>query len=204
MGRRNYLENPRWSPRAFATADGRRLPQKAGPATQSHPRATPKPTARQPIRNPEPPQGHPKATLKPPQSHPRASCKPLAWKEPARSCTRRRFLRGGSPHREPHFGAPADCVRSCGCRSGDYLGIQREARKARGSRVKGLIWIMPPGAVVPNPKSETRNPKQIQMPNAPRPRTASRVVVLVIPCLVLGVCFGLRVSDFGFPRSGWR
>jgi hypothetical protein len=29
-------------------------------------------------------------------------------------------------------------------------------------------------------------------------------MVLVIPCLVLGVCFGLRVSDFGFPRSGWR
>src|ERR1039458_8488490 len=54
------------------------------------------------------------------------------------------------------------------------------------------------------PKSETRNPKQIQMPNGPRPRTASRVVVWVIPCLVLRVCFGLRVSDFGFPRSEWR
>src|ERR1019366_2726453 len=65
----------------------------------------------------------------------------------------------------------------------------------------GCIWILPPGDVVPNPKSETRSPKQIQMPNGPRLKTASRVVVWVIPCLVLGVCFGLRVSDFGFPRS---
>jgi hypothetical protein len=66
------------------------------------------------------------------------------------------------------------------------------------------IWILPPGAVVPNPKPEIRNPKQIQMPNGPRLKTASRVVVWVIPCLVLGVCFGLRVSDFRFPRSEWR
>src|ERR1035441_1581744 len=74
-----------------------------------------------------------------------------------------------------------------------------------GKRLEvGRLWILPPGAVVPNPKSETRNPKQIQMPNGPRPRTASRVVVWVIPCLVLGVCFGLRGSDFGFPHSGWR
>src|ERR1035438_10391247 len=61
---------------------------------------------------------------------------------------------------------------------------------------RGRTWILPPGAVVPNPKSETRNPKQIQMPNDPRPRTASRAVVWVIPCLVLGVCFGLRGSGF--------
>jgi len=75
---------------------------------------------------------------------------------------------------------------------------------SRGDDTQGCIWILPPGAVVPNPKSETRSPKQIQMPNGPRLKTFSRVVVLVIPCLVLGVCFGLRVSDFGFPRSGWR
>ena len=86
------------------------------------------------------------------------------------------------------------------------MDLHRRTSEGPGELVwsEGCTWILPPGAVVPNPKSETRNPKQIQMPNGPRPRTASRVVVWVIPCLVLGVCFGLRVSDFGFPRSGWR
>ena len=78
------------------------------------------------------------ATPKPPQSHPRASCKPCAWKGAARSCTWRKFLPGRSPHREGEFGAPADCIRCCGCRSGDSLDIQHEARKARGSQVKVL------------------------------------------------------------------
>ena len=121
----------RWPPRAF---EGR----KARQASQSHSRATPKPTDRQPIGSQLRPQSHHKATPKPPQSHPRASCKPCAWKGAARSCTWRKFLPGRSPHREGEFGAPADCVRSCGCRSRDYLDIQREARKARGSRIKVL------------------------------------------------------------------
>ena len=76
--------------------------------------------------------------------------------------------------------------------------------RCSASLVAHRIWMLPPGVVVPNAKSETRNPKQIQMPNGTRFKTASSVVVLVIPCLVLGVCFGLRVSDFGFPRSGWQ
>src|ERR1039457_2146681 len=49
-----------------------------------------------------------------------------------------------------------------------------------------------------NPKSEGRNPKQIQIPNRPMFKTSRRSVVLVIPLLVLGICFGLRISIFGF------
>src|ERR1019366_205428 len=49
-----------------------------------------------------------------------------------------------------------------------------------------------------NPKSEARNPKQIQIPNRPMFKTSRRSVVLVIPLLVLGICFGLRISIFGF------
>ena len=49
-----------------------------------------------------------------------------------------------------------------------------------------------------NPKSEGRNPKQIQIPNRPMFKTSRRSVVLVIPLLVLGICFGLRISSFGF------
>src|ERR1039458_7308150 len=49
-----------------------------------------------------------------------------------------------------------------------------------------------------NPKSEGRNPKQIQIPNFPMFKTSRRSVVLVIPLLVLGICFGLRISIFGF------
>src|ERR1035441_4955141 len=49
-----------------------------------------------------------------------------------------------------------------------------------------------------NPKSEGRNPKQIQIPNRPMFKTSRRSVVLVIPLLVLGICFGLRISILGF------
>ena len=49
-----------------------------------------------------------------------------------------------------------------------------------------------------NPKSEGRNPKQIQIPNRPMFKTSRRSVVLVISLLMLGICFGLRISIFGF------
>jgi hypothetical protein len=53
-----------------------------------------------------------------------------------------------------------------------------------------------------NPKSETRNPKQIQIT---KKRNSKHLVhdradqeVLDIPSLALGICFGFRASDFGF------
>jgi len=49
--------------------------------------------------------------------------------------------------------------------------------------------------------AETRNPKQIQIPNAPMLETRWCALVLIISLLVLGICFGLRIWDFGFRAS---
>ena len=74
----------RWPPRAF---EGR----KARQASQSHSRATPKPTDRQPIGSQLRPQSHHKATPKPPQSHLKATHEPVA------SHVLGRGLRGPAP-----------------------------------------------------------------------------------------------------------
>src|ERR1035438_8004292 len=42
-------------------------------ATQSHPKATPRPYTRHRLRSTKPPQGHPKATPRPPQGYPKAT-----------------------------------------------------------------------------------------------------------------------------------
>ena len=54
------------------------------------------------------------------------------------------------------------------------------------------------GSRVPNPKSEARNPKQIQMPKASRLKTPRGETVSVIRHLGFRRCFGFRISDFGF------
>jgi len=48
-----------------------------------------------------------------------------------------------------------------------------------------------------NPKSESRNPKQIQMRKEEKARN-SAALVLKIFHLMIRVCFGFRISDFGF------
>ena len=53
-----------------------------------------------------------------------------------------------------------------------------------------------------NSKSEARTPKQIQTPNGGMFENCPSKVVLDIPALVLGICFGFRASDFGFQLPG--
>src|SRR5215831_6579999 len=50
-------------------------------------------------------------------------------------------------------------------------------------------------------RSEARNSKQIQIPNGPMLETGRRALVLVISLFVLGICFVLRIWDFGFRTS---
>ena len=62
--------------RKASRINGLELGRQALEATQSHPKATPKPPQSQLIVNRLRPQSHPKATLKPPQSHSKATPKP--------------------------------------------------------------------------------------------------------------------------------
>jgi hypothetical protein len=62
----------------------------------------------------------------------------------------------------------------------------------------GRILILPPTPERENPKSETRNPKQTPSTKQGMTKTTTLLAVLGLGALGILICFGFRVSDFGF------